>query len=863
MNQTFDHTALRGLSELQVHKLLSTEGYNELPSAKKRGFIRIALEVMREPMFLLLLACGIIYLISGEVQEALMLLGFVFVVMGITFYQERKTERALDALRDMSSPRALVVRDGEKKRIAGRDVVRGDVLLLSEGDRVAADCFLLSGTNLSVDESLLTGESVPVRKAVGDTSAQNSRPGGDDLPFVYSGTLIVQGQGIAEVRATGLRTEIGKIGKALQSLKPESTPLQIQTGKLVRTFAIIGALVCGLVVVVFGLTRGNWLGGFLAGLSLAMSLLPEELPVILTIFLALGAWRISRNRVLTRRVPAVETIGSATVLCVDKTGTLTMNRMTVSDLCVNNAFYKIPPEAHDLPEEFHKLVEYCILASPADPFDPMEKAMRELGEKCLSRTEHLHKTWELLREYPLSRELLAMSRVWRSPDQERFVIAAKGAPEAIADICHLTQEQNQVLTLHIETLSTQGRRVIGVAVADFDQKKLPEAQHDFAFRFIGILGLEDPVRPGVAQSIVECYEAGVRTIMITGDYPGTAANIAAQIGLRNPTDIITGNQLEKMTAEELTSRIRSVNVFARMVPEQKLQLVKALKKNGEVVAMTGVNDAPALKAAHIGIAMGGRGTDVAREAASLVLLDDDFGSIVKAVSMGRRIYDNLKKAMMYTLSVHIPIAGLSLIPVLFKWPLILFPVHIVFLELIIDPACSVIFEAEAAEANVMKRPPRKLSESLFNRSTLIRGIIQGLLIMGVATVIYVWAIRDHGENTARALSFATLVVCNIGLILTNRSFSRSIFSMFRVPNTALWWIIGGAGVMLSCSLLLPFLQELFKFAPVPPGDFLACFGAGVVTIVLMETLKFGPIRRVFFPEPLLKTSPMSNEGLYY
>jgi P-type Ca2+ transporter type 2C len=851
MDKTFDPASLRGLSESGVLELLSTEGFNELPSTKKRGFIPIAMDVVREPMFLLLLACGTIYLLAGEVQEALMLLGFVFVVMGITFFQERKTERALEALRDMSSPRALVIRDGEKKRIPGREVVRGDFLLLSEGDRVAADASLVSCTNLSVDESLLTGESVPVLKTVRDAIAENSRPGGDDLPFVYSGTLVVQGQGIAEVRATGVRTEIGKIGKALQILQQESTPLQKQTGKLVRTFAVIGALLCALVVVVFGVTRGNWLDGFLAGLSLAMAMLPEEFPVVLTIFLALGAWRISRHRVLTRRVPAVETLGSATVLCVDKTGTLTMNRMTVSDLCVNSEFYKVSSEAKNLPEEFHELVEYCILASPADPFDPMEKAMHELGIKSLSRTEHLHKDWELLREYPLSQELLAMSRVWRSKNHDHFVIAAKGAPEAIADICHLTQEQIRILTPHIDALSSQGRRIIGVAAADFDQLNLPEAQHDFNFRFIGLLGLEDPVRPGVSQAIDECYGAGVRTIMITGDYPGTAANIAAQIGLRHPNDIITGSELEKMSQEELALRIRSVNVFARMVPEQKLFLVKALKNNGEVVAMTGdgVNDAPALKAAHIGIAMGGRGTDVAREASSLVLLDDDFASIVKAVAMGRRIYDNLKKAMMYILSVHIPIAGMSLIPVLFKWPLALFPVHIVFLELIIDPACSVIFEAESAEKNVMKRPPRKLSESLFNRRAVVMSLIQGLLILGVATLIYIWAIRGHGENAARALSFTTLVVCNIGLILTNRSYYRSILSMFRVPNTALWWVVGGTAVMLACSLFIPFLQGLFRFAPVPPGDFLACLSAGLTTIFLMECLKTGPVQRVLFSEP--------------
>jgi Ca2+-transporting ATPase len=845
MNQPFSFDTIKGLSEQQAQQLLASEGFNELPSSKKRGFFGIALEVAREPMFLLLLACGVIYLLAGEVQEALMLLGFVFVVMGITLFQERKTERALEALKDLSSPRALVVRDGEKRRIPGREVVRGDIMLLAEGDRVPADAFLFSCTNLSVDESLLTGESAPVRKATREAGDTIARPGGDDLPFVYSGTLVVQGQGIAEVRATGMRTQIGAIGRALRDLGQEATPLQKQTGRLVRIFAAAGILLCAIVVLVFGLTRGSWLHGFLAGLSLAMAMLPEEFPVVLTIFLALGAWRISRHRVLTRRIPAIETLGSATVLCVDKTGTLTMNRMTVSDLCVGGTRFAVPSQSGGLPEKFHTLVEYAILASPVDPFDPMEKAMHELGLKSLRDTEHLHRDWQLLREYPLSRELLAMSRVWRSPDHENFVIAAKGAPEAIADICHMTPEKILAMTRTIDALSAQGRRVIAVAAAQFARKDLPEGQHDFDFRCIGLLGLEDPVRPGVAEAIAECYRAGVRTIMITGDYPGTAANIAAQIGLANPHEIITGGELEKMDEKTLTERVRTVNVFARMVPEQKLHLVKALKRNQEVVAMTGdgVNDAPALKAAHIGIAMGGRGTDVAREASSIVLLDDDFGSIVKAVAMGRRIYDNLKKAMMYILSVHIPIAGMSLIPVVLKWPLALFPVHIVFLELIIDPACSVVFEAEDAEKNSMKRPPRKLSESLFNRRTVITSLIQGILMLSIATITYWWAIRDHGENAARALCFTTLVVCNIGMILTNRSYYRSIISTIGIPNSALWWVLGAAMAMLSCGLFIPFLQGLFRFAPVPPEDFFACLLGGVGTIVLMECLKIPPVRR--------------------
>jgi len=838
---------LTGLTDAEVRARLDRDGYNELPSARKRQVWDIAWEVVREPMFLLLLSCGLIYLLSGEIQEAVMLLGFVFVVMGITFYQERKTERALESLRDLSSPRALVIRNGEKIRIPGREMVRDDLLLLEEGDRVAADATLVSVLNLSVDESILTGESVPVRKQVAaDESGEMVPPGGDDLPFVYSGSLVVSGRGIARVTATGPDTEMGKIGRALQALVPEDTPLQRQTGRLVRRLATVGAVLCIVVIIAYGMTREDWLHGFLAGLSLAMAMLPEEFPVVMTIFLALGAWRISRYRVLTRRMAAVETIGATSVLCVDKTGTLTLNLMAVSDLYAEGQFLRVDDGVDDLPEAFHEVVEYSLLASPADPFDPMEKAMKGLGEATLAETEHLHGDWELLREYPLSRDLLAMSRVWRSPDGNDLIIAAKGAPEAIADLCHFSPEQTATLMEPINALSEEGRRVIGVAGARFRKPELPGEQHDFPFRFIGLLGLSDPVRPGVAEAVQECYAGGIRTIMITGDYPGTARNIARRIGLKNPDDAITGPDLVRMSDAELAEGIRKVNIFARMVPEQKLRLVTALKAAGEVVAMTGdgVNDAPALKAAHIGIAMGGRGTDVARESAALVLLDDDFASIVKAIRMGRRIFDNLKKAMRYIFSVHVPIAGMSLIPVLFEWPLALFPVHIVFLELIIDPACSVVFEAEAAEADCMKKPPRDLSEPLFGRRSVLLSLTQGLVILAAVVVVYRWALSDHGAHCARCLAFMTLVLSNLALIFTNRSATRSIPSMLKVPNTALWWISGGTVAMLTVVMSTPFFQRLFKFRPVPLDDLLYCLAAAFFCTMILEGLKIPAVRRI-------------------
>jgi Ca2+-transporting ATPase len=839
MADLYDVKTINGLSEEEAAERLKKEGYNELPSSKQRSFFAIAFEVVREPMFLLLVAGGIIYLLLGDVREAVMLLGFVFVVMGITLYQERKTERALEALRDLSSPRALVIRDSRQKRIPGREVVRGDVIILSEGDRVPADATLISCINLSVDESLLTGESVPVRKAVCEGSPEFERPGGDDLPFVYSGTLVVQGSGIARVERIGTSTELGRIGKALENIETEETLLQKETGRVVRNLAIAGLSLCVLIVVVYGQTRGNWLNGFLAGITLAMAILPEEFPVVLTIFLALGAWRISKKRVLTRRVPAVEMLGSTSVLCVDKTGTLTLNKMTVSKIFSDGKLYDLADLSGPLIETLHRIIEFGILASRQDPFDPMEKALRDLGNRTLDGTEHLHDNWIMVQEYPLSGNLLSMSRVWKSTDSGRYVIAAKGAPEAIADLCHLDKEKTGKLLQHINSMASEGLRVIGVARADFEEKPLPGEQHDFPFEFLGLIGMSDPVRPGVPSAIKECTDAGIRVVMITGDYPATALNIAAQIGLA-AGEVITGADLDAMDDEELQRKIKTVNIFARVVPEQKLRIVNSLKANREVVAMTGdgVNDAPALKSAHIGIAMGGRGTDVAREASSIVLLDDDFTSIVAAVRMGRRIFDNLKKAMTYIMAIHVPIAGMSLLPVLFNWPLVLLPVHIVFLELIIDPSCSIVFEAENEEPEVMENPPRDPARPMFDYRTVIYGLMQGLSVLLVVLAVFgISMYRGQGELDARALSFTTLIIANLGLIFTNRSWSMTVFETFRRPNPALWWITLGALFFLGIVLYVPVVRDLFRFSTLHFTDLAISLSAGILSVFWTEGFK--------------------------
>jgi Ca2+-transporting ATPase len=847
MNKKFDILANPGLSSREAAARLKQDGFNELPISKRRSIFAIGLKIFSEPMFMLLIAGGALYLVIGDLKEALMLLGFVFVIMGITIYQENKAERALEALRNLASPRAAVIRDGEEINIPGREVVNGDLLIVREGNYIPADAFLLSSNNLLADESLLTGESVPVRKIVVDSAIKSrndvgvcDHPGGEDTPHIFSGTLIVRGYGIAQVVATGLSTHLGKIGKALQSIAPERTLLQKMTDHLVRTLAIIGLTVCILVVVIYGLTRGNWLNGILAGITLAMAILPEEFPVILTTFLAIGAWRISKKNVLTRRVPAVETLGSANVLCVDKTGTLTLNTMSVSKLFAADIFYDATQVATDLPEKFHELLEYGVLAGEENPFDPMEKAIKNLGEQYLVKTEHLHHDWNLAYQYPLSKEMLALSHAWiANGENEGYVIAAKGAPESIIDLCHLTPDETQKIMAKVYSLADEGLRVLGVAKAKFNHQDLPTQQHDFNFEFVGLIGLADPIRPTVPDAIKQCYKAGVRVIMITGDYSVTAQNIAQQIGLQ-PSIVITGHELTKMSDLELKQQIKSVNIFARIVPEQKLRIVNALKANGEVVAMTGdgVNDAPALRAANIGVAMGGRGTDVARESAALVLLDDDFSSIVAAIKLGRRIFDNIRKAMAYTLAIHIPIIGLSLLPLLFGWPLILLPMHIVFLELIIDPACSLVFEAEPEEPNVMDLPPRSSKEPLFNRQLLAISLFQGFsALLFTLGMYFVGKWLGYDEFHTRTLIFSTLVFVNLTLIFANRSKKTSIITAISLPNKTLWWVVGATLLVLSLVLTIPFLQSLFHFSAFHLFDLIICVGVGILSVLWFELIK--------------------------
>lgn len=821
---------MEGLSTAQAQEKLTQHGYNELPTAKPKNIWRIALEVIKEPMFLLLISCGALYMLLGDYREGAILLGSIFIIIFITFYQHRKTEKALEALRKLSSPRALVIRDGTEVRIPGREVVPGDVMILNEGDRIAADAVLTECINLSVDESLLTGESVPVSKEVVTDVA-------DAKGLVYSSTLVVQGKAYAQVTATGIHTQFGQIGASLQSIEEDETRLQKEMKVLIRRLFVAGGVISIGVVAAFYFTRGNFIQSLLNGLATAMAILPEEFPVVLTVFLALGSWRLSQKNVLTCKPSAIETLGSATVLCSDKTGTITQNKMEIAALYDGKEAVARPQFA-DKKSVLQKLITTAHFASQQKAVDPMEKAITHTYSAVFPE---LKTDYELVREYAFSKELFAMTHVVKAEDGAD-IVCTKGAPETIFGLCKMNDAETAKHLAAVHQMAEAGYRVIGVAQGSIPAGGLPENQQGFEFCFLGLIGLEDPIRPEVPQAIKECREAGVKVIMITGDFPATAKSIGAQIGLDTTNELIAGDELKKLSDEELRKRITTANIFARVVPEQKLRIVQALKANNEIVAMTGdgVNDAPALKAANIGVAMGGKGTDVAREASSLVLLDDNFASIVSAIRTGRRIYDNLQKAMSYILAIHIPIIGLALLPAFFPGlPLLLMPLHIVFLELIIDPVCSVAFESEQEEAGIMQRPPRNPDARFFGLRRMLQALVRGLLLLAVVLVIYFLSIHEgHTPEEVRAIAFSSLIIGNIFLILTTLSKTRSFIAVIAERNKALIAILNIAAVVLLLILLVPYLRGVFGFGFPGYAHFISSVTGATVMLLILETVKF-------------------------
>jgi P-type Ca2+ transporter type 2C len=814
----------RGLTLMEVFERFERFGPNELAVARPNSFLRMLWGVVREPMVMLLIACAAVYVSFGDIRETLILLASIFLVVGITLVQEHKTERALDALRRLSTPHAHVIRDGITVRIPSLAVVPDDLLVLDEGDRIAADAELISSAELHVDESLLTGESFTVAKGKTDRK-------------VFASTLVVRGRGVARVTATGRLTEVGKIGKSLATLTGGVDPLRQEIAALVRMLAIGAVLCCLIVIIGWGWRHGTWREGLLAGLTVAMSLVPEEFPIVLTVFFALGAYRISRQQVLTRRLPAIESLGAATVLCVDKTGTLTENRMRVMRFITPDGnLYSADPENI---AAGRALARAAALASPRESVDPVDRASLLFGQNVLS--DRLHALIDKpLREYPLSANhpMLAIAHGWK----RGMFIAVKGSPEAVIGLCKDIAIPFEKLSTLLQPMAREGLRILAVAQATLPGTEAPAHLSDVGFKLLGFLGMADPLRDGVPAAVKQCRTAGIRVVMITGDYPPTAQVIARQAGLREGP-CLTGSEIDVLGNRELAQKIEQVQVFARVTPMHKLRIVQALRDRGEIVAMTGdgINDAPALKAAHIGIAMGGRGTDVAREAADLIVLDDNFVSIVGAIRLGRRIYSNLQKSLRYLLAIHVPIAGMALLPIFAGWPLFFFPIHIVFLELVIDPACSLVFEAEVEEEDTMAQAPRHPQSKLLPGQAIMESGFQGLAVLAVTAMTFWLGLRrEAGALDARTLAFVVLLIGNLLLIFVNRSRRSSDHLMARFSNPA-WWVVAiGATLVLLVILTLPFPRQLFHFSVLHRDD-IALAAAACATL-------FGLLRLIKIPQ---------------
>ena len=813
-----------GLTSLEAARLLTEFGPNSVESQTSRSRLSETFAVLREPMLLLLLAAGLISFFLADLTDAILLMFTVVIVLGISIYQQQRTNRALAALKELTAPLAHVVRDGLEVRISSRDVVPGDLIILSEGDRVVADAELVTVSSLEFDESLLTGESIPITKGTGE--------------IAFTGSLAVRGHGRARVIATGNETELGKIGKSIESIPYTRTHLQQSIDSIVKAIGGVALLTVIAIVIIYGVTRGNWLEGGIAAIAAAMALIPEEFPVILTLFMALGAWRMARVRVIARQAPAIEALGSVTVLCVDKTGTLTRNEMTVSEVQIDHRV--IPAHEAVDSEDGLQLLRIASLAAPKTPFDPMDKAFRELVD-----IEVITEGLISVAEFPVIKERLAYIHIWQQGPS--LLVAAKGAPEHIAKLCGIEGIAIEEINQRVMSAGEKGLRVIAVATAVGEIGKT-ESIEGFEFQFLGLTFLKDPIRAGVPASVRECVTAGIRTIMITGDHPTTAKSIAQEIGLDHPNDVLTGSQLSLLSDDELSEHVRRCQVFARVTPGDKLRLIRALQANGEIVAMTGdgINDAPALRAADIGIAMGGRGTDVAREAAHLIITDDDFTSIVAGVRRGRAIYANIQKAMTYVIAIHIPIFGMALVPVLVAdWPLILVPALIAFHEVIIDPASSIAFEVESPDPKIMSQPPRKPRSGIFDRREMLLALLQGLSIFALVFAIFIGNIASNAsEEKIRSLTFAALVIANVVLILINRSRTLTLWeALVKRRNVAIPWLIIGAMTLLLMLLNIPLLRDAFDLASLEWREHLLLLALSYLSVSWLDLHKIITGRR--------------------
>ena len=826
-------TPTAGLSQDEVLGALQQYGPNEMPQAPRRGIGRILISVLREPMFLLLALAAIVYLAVGGIGEGLLMAGFAGLSILLVVVQERRSENALEALRALATPMARVLRDGREQRIASREVVPGDLLMVSDGERIAADAWLRTAENLAVDESLLTGESVPVGKRVASED-DDSR----DAMQLFAGTLVTTGRGVAQVVSTGSRTEAGQIGVSLASIDTEPTLLQQSLGSLVRVFAGFALIGSVFVFLIYGFARGAWLQGVLSGIALGMSMLPEEFPMILVVFVALGARRLARLHVLVRRTAVIEVLGACSTLCLDKTGTLTENRMRVTALFAGGAAFDVGADGDTPGVPFAQLLHGAAHASARTSNDPIDAAVHESAGRIGLGMES---DAVLAGEYAITHERPAVVRIWRHADGALHAFA-KGAPEAIARMCRLANSETAMLLAQVERYAQRGLRVLAVADGACTGA-LPDAPDALALQLRGLVAFADPLRETATHAIAAARAAGISVAMITGDYPATALAIAREAGIDCSIAPISGAQIDSADHAALRALVRDARVFARIRPAQKLRLVEAFKANGEVVAMTGdgVNDAPALKAAHVGLAMGGRGTDVAREAAAIVLLEDDLGHLVAGVRMGRRIFDNLRKASIYIAAIHIPIAGLAVLPLVLVLPPLLLPLHVVLIEMIIDPICAIAFENEPAETDIMQQRPRMPDTALIGAPQLIVASIQGALLLAAAFGTYLLALSAQIEvPVARSLAFIVLTAGNLALVRVVSARGPTWATLFARNRTAYWLVALVATAVTAACIAMPVLQRLFQFGQPSAGLVLVAIVTGMAAALVFDVAKSLP-----------------------
>ena len=817
---------IKGLNNEQIAFSRQKYGRNSLNYKKENGLFEALKGLAKEPMILLLLVAAAIYFVSGKTGDGIFLAAAILIVSAISLYQDSRSRNALQKLKKLTQPNCRVIRNGIIEEIKSEDLVVGDSLVVEEGTSITADGTIVHSNDFSVNESILTGESFAVFK---DKSAKDH--------FIFKGTTVASGLAIAEVTNIGNETKLGKIGKSLEAIKEEKTPLEIQINDFVKKIVIAGTVVFLAVWAINYFNSYQLLDSLLKALTLAMSILPEEIPMAFTTFMAIGAWRLMKMGIVVKQMKTVETLGSATVICIDKTGTITENKMSLAKIfSLKSHRISDPAETN---EEEKELLDIAMWASEPIPFDPMEIALHSAYRDHIKEDERPN--FKMIHEYPLGGKPPMMTHIFENIAGER-IIAAKGAPEALMSISDLSAQEKQEIEEAINTLTQEGYRVLGVAKSDFKGDHFPKTQQEFQFQFAGIVAFYDPPKKNINKVLEDFYQAGISVKIITGDNAETTIAIAKQIAFQGYEHSLTGDELMHLSDAELQKKVMQINIFTRMFPEAKLRIINALKEDMQIVAMTGdgVNDGPALKAAHIGIAMGKKGTEIAKQAASLVLVEDDLSKMVDAIAMGRRIYANLKKAIQYIISIHIPIILTVFIPLAFAWiyPNIFSPVHIIFLELIMGPTCSIIFENEPMEKNTMSQKPRLFTASFFNQKELTTSIIQGLAITAGTLFAYQYSVWHHfPEAQTRTMVFTTLISANIFLTLVNRSFYYSIFRTIQYKNNLIVMIISLTVVITGLLIYVPTLSTFFEFEALNISQLLISVLIGFLSVIWYELVK--------------------------